>query len=328
MMQSLNNSTFSRLRNLLPAILGCGVVSACGQAQPIRGAEVVSTPDVVATRQYIDARSEFERTTASILPAMRESSEALVTKSTDGCSGVVQLAPHNGGFDVVSVEATRAPPAVMREANRAAIKEFAKTIATLKWSGDPQLTLLIHNLATEAEAATKVGAPDLCGDLKQWSRSQYRTIPTSTLRFNQRIADVAAGVRSKEAAANWWQEHLPASKRGVCRRYRRGHHPGFVRICSGGPAEPAPVARERRVITEAKSIGEAIWKLLARYENGGMQLLVRDVQQREALLQADLKQTYYSSISRLSQSLGVKTVLLPTELGLLGVPGANYFPRK
>jgi hypothetical protein len=81
------------------------------------------------------------------------------------------------------------------------------------------------------------------------------------------------------------------------------------------------VAREGHVIVESKSTSEAIWKLLPRYENGGMQSQAHGVEESEAHLKADLKQTYYSFLSRLSQSVGVEPILLSTELNLLGLPG-------
>ena len=307
-------------RAALSAVLACscGVVAACSDAHPIR------PTDSFATRTYLNARSELERATTKILPVIRERSETFVSNTVRECPDVATAVPRNASFGVMSVEATRAPAAVMRQTNRAAIREFDHAVADLRWS-DPRLTLLVHDLAIREDAAVNVRAPDLCADLKRWSDSEYRTIPASTSRYNSRTADVLGmGTRSIEAAAEWWHDHLPANQRGICRRFPRGgHRRGYIEMCSGGLAEPVAVARERRAIEASRSVGKAIRKLLAHYEDGSTQSLAHHVERRDAELQGALKQTYGSLVSRLSQSVGFEKVLLPTEFELLGLPGAN-----
>ncbi len=300
----------------LLVLLSCGFAASCGDARPIPSA------DAMATRAYLNARSELDRATTAALPGVRESGEAFVTRTARECPAAAKLAPHNAGFSVMSVEATRAPAAVMRRANGAAIKQFDHTVASLRWS-DPQLTLLVRGLAIREDAAVNLDVPDLCGDLKLWSHSGYRRIPSSTERYNSHVAAVV-GMQGKiiEAAADWWQQPLPANKR-ICRRFHHGRQRrGSFTVCSGGPPDPAVAARERRMIEESESIGEAIWKLLALYEDGSTRSLAQLVERHDAALQAGLRRTYFSLVSSLSQSVGFGTVGLPTELTLLGLPGA------
>jgi hypothetical protein len=226
-------------------------------------------------------------------------------------------------FEVVGPHGQAAAKRGGRQANRAAVRQFDQAIAGLRWS-DPRLTLLVHDLSIREDAAVKVGAPDLCADLQTWAHSGYRRIPASTERYNSRVAAVVtmAG-QIIEAAADWWQEHLPTNERGKCRRFPRGRYRrGYVIICSGGLPEPATAACERRVIEESGSIGKAIWNLLAHYEDGSTRSFAQRVERHDAELQASLTQTYFSLVSRLSRSVGFQTVGLPTELGLLGLSGA------
>jgi hypothetical protein len=314
MTRYVNSSTLLWLCAWLPVVMGCGILGACGDAQPI------SSADALATRRYVEARSELIRATVSALPIIRLSGKGFLTKIADECPGIALQAPRNSSFDVVSIEATRALAVAMRQANHRTIEKFARTIAALKWT-DPRLTILVHSQAVEAEAMTKVGAPDLCGNLREWSRGRYQTIPHRTLRFNESIAALGAvEARGRRVAVGWWREHLPKNERGLCRRYRRGHHHGFITVCSGGPAEPSAIVREGQLITEAKSTDEAIWKLLVRYESSGTHSLTQDVQQREAPVRVDLEGAYWKGLARLSQMVGVHPILLPEELRLLGLP--------
>lgn len=301
---------------VLLVVVSCGSMASCGDARPIR------RDDAVATRTYVNARSELVQATASALPAIRRGGGVFVAHVVGECPAAM-MAPHNAGFGVMSVEMTRAPAAVMRQANSAAIRKFDHKVASLGWS-DPRLTLLVHDMAIREEAALDVATPDLCGDLKLWSRSSYKTVPASTSRYNRRTAALGTmEARSKEAAANWWRDHLPASERGICRHFTRGRHQsGYFTVCSGELSEPIAVARERRVIVESESIGDAIWKLLAPYENNSVQSMSHDVEGRETKLQGDLKQAYYLFVTHLSRSLDGEKILLPNELGLLGLPGA------
>jgi hypothetical protein len=302
----------------LLVVLGCGFMASCGDARPIRSA------DAMATRAYLNARSELDRATAAALPRVSGSGEAFVATIARECPAAAKMARHDAGFDVMSIEATRASAAVMRQANRAAIRQFDHTVAGLRWS-DPQLTLLVHGLAIREDAAVNVGVPDLCGELKRWSRSGYRTVPASTERYNSHIAAVV-GIEGRimEAAADWWQKPLPANERRICRHFHHGRHrrESFT-VCSGGPPGPTVAAREHRVIEESESIGEAVWKLLALYEDGSTRSLAQRVERHDARLQAGLRQTFFSLGSRLSQSVGFETLLLSTELTLLGLPGAK-----
>lgn len=307
---------FFWFRVALLVVLGCGFMASCGSARPMRHA------DTSATRAYLNARSELVQATASALPVIRQSGEAFVTHAVRECPAAM-MAPHNAGFGVMSVETSRVLAAVMRKTNRAAIRQFGYAVASLRW-GDPRLTLLVHDMAIREDVAMNVGVPDLCRDLKQWSRSGYQTIPESTSRYNRRTAALGTmEARSKQAAADWWPEHRSANERGICRHFPRGQHrQRSLIVCSGGLSEPVAAARERHVILESKSVSEAIWKLLSQYENSSMQSLSHGVERREAKLQAELKQMYYLFVSHLSRRLGVEMTLLPTELGLLGLPGA------
>jgi hypothetical protein len=308
---------FVVLRVMLLVVVSCGFMASCGDARPIRPI------DAVATRAYLNARSELDRATVAALPGIRRSGEAFVTTIARECPAAAKMARHNAGFDIMSVEATRILAAVMRRVNRAAIRQFDHAVASLRWS-DPQLTLLVHGMTIREDAAVNVGVPDLCGELKRWSRSGYRTVAASTERYNSHIAAIV-GMEGwiVRAAADWWLEPLPVNERGRCRRFPNGRHRrGYFTVCSGGPPEPAVAARERRIIEESGSIGEAVWKLLVLYEDGSTRSLARRVERHDAALQAGLKQTFFSLGSRLLQSVGLETIGLSTELALLGLPGA------
>jgi hypothetical protein len=289
---------------------------ACGDAR------VIQPADAVATRAYVNARSRLIQATKNGLPVIGQSGEVFVMHSIRECPDIAATIPHSAGFDVMNVEATRAPAAVMRQTNRVAISKFDHTVAKLRWS-DPQLTSLVHHMASAGELAGTVGVPDLCGDLSQWSRSRYQTVPLSTTRYNRRTAALGRlEARSKETAADWWLEHLAANQRGICGQFSRARHQaGYFTVCSGGLSEPDALAHKRRLIMESKSVGDAIWKLLEPYEDSGMHSLSHAVELSEANVQTELNHTYYGLVAQLSRSLRVSTILLPTELGLLGLPG-------
>lgn len=186
-------------------LVGSMLVSAgvlAGGATPSLAASSRS-PNVTATRSYLQAGYELVQAELADAPAANAAVQQLATTIGSECSGVLREAPpeppagspfqRSVGESIrgeeqlqeLESEASGALDVSYVQAARQAILAFAATLRSLHW-GTAVLTAAALSRAGELESRLAAVIPDACGDIKSWVASGYRTLPATTRAFNSR----------------------------------------------------------------------------------------------------------------------------------------------
>src|SRR6202042_2695080 len=84
----------------------------------------------------------------------------------------------------VSHEAVDALWSLSYSADAGPIGSFVKAVKALSWS-NPNLTHIAQHYAKTLQALAALPLPNLCGDVRTWAASDFRTIPETTLPADQ-----------------------------------------------------------------------------------------------------------------------------------------------
>ncbi len=71
--------------------------------------------------------------------------------------------------------------------------DFATAVGPLHWSNQ-ELTRKASSYAAKLKALTVLEMPNVCGDVKAWAGSGYRTLPASTTQFDQQFSSEDVGI--------------------------------------------------------------------------------------------------------------------------------------
>lgn len=113
------------------------------------------------------------------------------------CSGVLGAAPMSGSeAEAIGGEISGAIGVKMIDPVRPAMLQFVHSVGDLLWS-DANLAHAVGRFAGAVLAYARLPSPNLCGDLRAWKASGYKTVPGSTGKFN---AEVSADDRQQSTA--------------------------------------------------------------------------------------------------------------------------------
>jgi hypothetical protein len=73
------------------------------------------------------------------------------------------------------------------------VAAFAETVAHLHWS-NRKLTRKVKGYAAKFKTLAALEMPNVCGDVRAWAASGYRTLPTSTTQFDERYSANDVGI--------------------------------------------------------------------------------------------------------------------------------------
>ena len=68
--------------------------------------------------------------------------------------------------------------------DRPAIKQYLRTVAGLRWSS-AKVTREVSRYASSLKKLYDLSVPDLCGDVKAWATGGFKSLPASTLSFEE-----------------------------------------------------------------------------------------------------------------------------------------------
>jgi hypothetical protein len=170
---------------------------ALGQA-PALGAQ----SDVTATRSYIQANYSLVQSANSVLGRARTAYRGVLSRAETECPGAAANSPQSAQSTQLSYEIIGAMVTAAVQTNVPAATAFVRAVEHLRWS-NRRLTSTVRAYAANVKTMATLGHPDLCGDIKAWVASGYRTLSPRTVTFDQRFepAWVAIGNRPSGLAA-------------------------------------------------------------------------------------------------------------------------------
>jgi hypothetical protein len=171
--------------------------------------------DVASTDAYIRADNALVVAARARLATSEAALVSLLQQVRRECPKVVAGSPQDEDSEALTFELVGMLTIVGFRPDARAIARFVHEVAGLRWS-NPTLTRTIRAYARKLSAQSALAAPDLCGDLRAWAASGYRTLPDSTRRFNRAFfsLDVAIGLLPAKLLA----PSLQPARRSVVRR--------------------------------------------------------------------------------------------------------------
>jgi hypothetical protein len=184
------------------ALLLAGVLAlATGQA-PALGAQ----SDVATTRTYIQANYRLVQGAVSHFASARAAYRSVLRRARAECPGAAAGSPQSPQSTQLSYEIIGAMVIAAIRTNVPAATAFVRVAERTRWS-NRGLTSSVRAYAANVKTMATLAPPDLCGDIKAWVASGYRTLSPRTVSFDQRfepawvaIGNVPSGLAPYERA--------------------------------------------------------------------------------------------------------------------------------
>ena len=161
---------------IITALLALGVAPAGALA---------SSGDAASTHAYIEANLELTRAAEASVAPVQAKIDAFDKQLGQECPKAGAGGPEDNESQKVSHEAVEALWSLSYGADVVPIREFAKTVGSLRWS-NPSLTRIARHYAKTLEGLAALPLPNLCTNVREWKASDFRTIPAATLQLYER----------------------------------------------------------------------------------------------------------------------------------------------
>ncbi|HEY2398553.1 MAG TPA: hypothetical protein VGH78_06130 [Solirubrobacteraceae bacterium] len=142
--------------------------------------------DVTATRSYIGANYALVQSASSVLGRARSAYRGVLARAQAQCPGAAASSPQSPQSTQLSYEIIGAMVTAAVQTNVPSATAFVRAAEHLRWS-NRRLTSTVHTYAANVNTMATLPHPDLCGDIKAWVASGYRTLSPRTVSFDQRF---------------------------------------------------------------------------------------------------------------------------------------------
>jgi hypothetical protein len=149
--------------------------------------------DVAATDAYIQADYALVHTARVNMKTGEAALEAIRGKLSGECPKAAAASPENEAAEHLSNEVIGAMSVVFIHVDTQAVESFAATVGHLSWSNQ-QLTRKVSAYAGKLKALDVLAMPDVCGDVRAWAASGYKTLPASTTQFDRQFSAEDVGI--------------------------------------------------------------------------------------------------------------------------------------
>jgi hypothetical protein len=148
-------------------------------------AALARSENAAATRAYIQANYALVRAARANLATGEAALKGLVRQLTGECPSAAAESPENHDSEELSIEVVGTMTIAAYRPDTAAIAAFAHVVGGLHWS-NRALTRIVRTYATQLTGLVALATPAVCSDVKAWVAGGYRTLPASTVQFDQR----------------------------------------------------------------------------------------------------------------------------------------------
>lgn len=153
-------------------------------------ASAIATPqDSASTHAYVVANFALARAAEASVAFTEARVSRLNQKLGQECPKAGAGSPQNDESQKASYEVAGALWSISYGAVAGPIRTFARAVKPLRWS-NPKLTRRAQAYARSLSELAALPLPNLCGDVRTWSASGFRTIPAITLAFDQHVESI------------------------------------------------------------------------------------------------------------------------------------------
>jgi hypothetical protein len=149
--------------------------------------------DVTTTAAYIQADYALVHTARVNMKAGEAALDEIRGKLSAECPKAAAASPENEAAEHLSNEVIGAMSVVFIRVDTQAVENFAEAVGHLRWS-NPQLTRKVVTYAGKLKALDALAMPDVCGDVRAWAASGYKTLPASTTQFDRQFSAEDVGI--------------------------------------------------------------------------------------------------------------------------------------
>jgi hypothetical protein len=155
--------------------------------------KTASAADIAATRAYIAADYALVHTARVNLKTGEAALESLRQTIGAECPKAAAASPENEAAEHLSNEVVGAMGVVFVRSDVQAVDAFAETATGLHWS-DGKLTRKVVVYAGKLKALAALQEPNVCGDVRAWAASGYKTLQPATIQFDREYSANDVGI--------------------------------------------------------------------------------------------------------------------------------------
>jgi hypothetical protein len=175
------------------------VVSVFAVLAAPTGAVAASSQDVSAARKVLTAGYAALSTVIRTWPRLEASLHELDRRFSGECPAVGVGSPQNEPEQRLSYEVAGALWATGYHTDAPILRKFIHEVSGLT-SSDPALNRRMHRFLNGLNEMMALSVPEVCADVRAWTASGYRTIPSSTLRFDAHVEAINVEIPSPKLA--------------------------------------------------------------------------------------------------------------------------------
>ncbi|MGH2878912.1 MAG: hypothetical protein ACRDK4_04800 [Solirubrobacteraceae bacterium] len=198
---------FRRLAATSLAILATSVGASLGASGT---AAAASSHDVAAARLVLTSGYETLQAVLHSWPKVEASLRALNHRFAHECPGVGAGTPQTEAEKRLSYEAAGAMWATAYHADATIVRRFIHRVTGVT-SSNPRLNRRVYKFLNGLDEMLALRVPDICSDVRAWTASGYRHVPTSTLQFDRHVEAIDVEIPSPKLA----EPYLVASDRSL-----------------------------------------------------------------------------------------------------------------
>lgn len=202
------------MRGVAPTL--AAMLAALASCAAVLPSPALAASDAASTEAYVRANYELVSTGHRLIPTAHARILALRQRLRSECPAVVAGSPQNEDSEKLTWELIGAMTIAGYQPGLAAATKFARAVSTLSWS-DASLTRAVRRYTRQGLAEVRTPPPDVCGDLRAWKASGYKTLPESTVRFRKTFYEnyVGVGFMPRQLA-----RFVPSSQKALVQRAR------------------------------------------------------------------------------------------------------------
>lgn len=175
-------------------IVAAALAVAVAPAQALAGTHGhAKAQDIATTKTYIQADYTLAHTARINMQIGEAALESLRQTLSTECPMTAAASPEDEAAAALSNEVIGAMSVVFIRADVQVVDGFAETVAHLHWSNQ-KLTRKVKAYAAKFKVLAALEEPDVCGDVRTWAASGYKTLPASTTQFDERYKANNVGI--------------------------------------------------------------------------------------------------------------------------------------
>lgn len=148
---------------------------------PVQSA-TASSGDAAATRSYLKANYTLLKVAQRNIKASEAAYKAVQHRAAGECPRAGLSSPQDTQSTQMSNEVIGAMVVSAAKPDLAAIRTYLSAVGRLHWS-NASINHSIGRYRAMLGTIFKLSVPDICADVKSWARSEFKTLPSSTIGF-------------------------------------------------------------------------------------------------------------------------------------------------